>query len=80
MVDHTACEVGQQDAGGGQEHPSHCCTDTALGSLPWITGREWRWRRSHWGEMRRGGQTTLQKDHFTMQQKRMEQNRHTLYT
>ena len=26
MVDHTACEVGQQDAGGGQEHPSHCCT------------------------------------------------------
>ena len=26
IVDHTACEVGQQDAGGGQEHPSHCCT------------------------------------------------------
>ena len=26
IVDHIACEVGQQDAGGGQEHPSHCCT------------------------------------------------------
>ena len=26
IVDHIACEVGQQDAGDGQEYPSHCCT------------------------------------------------------
>ena len=37
ILEHIACEVGQQDAGGGLEHPSHCCTasistTTALGS------------------------------------------------
>ena len=26
IVDHTACEVCQQDAGGCQEHTCHCCT------------------------------------------------------
>jgi len=53
IVDHTACEVCQQDAGGCQEHTCHCCTvlHQHCHSTGVLTTDHWREER---GEERRG--------------------------
>ena len=57
IIDHTAGEVGQQDAGGGQEHPSHCCTvlHQHCHSTGVLTTDHWREWEEGWRDREGGG-------------------------